>query len=68
MNFTLILLATISINFIITIIFVYRTYKIMMELFCRQEKYNYEFKNDIKNIFAIIKFNGLVKPKTKEDK
>ena len=68
MEFITTLIASISINFIIHIILINYLSKGIMENFKVQDEYNNLFKENIKNIYDIIKYNKLVrKPKVEED-
>lgn len=62
------LIASISINLIIHIILINYLSKGIIENFKVQDEYNNLLKENIENIYDIIKYNGLVrKPKVEED-
>lgn len=68
MEFITTLIASISINLIIHIILINYLSKGIIENLKVQDEYNNLFKENIENIYDIIKYNGLVrKPKVKED-
>ncbi len=68
MEFITTLIASISINLIIHIILINYLSKGIIENFKVQDEYNNLFKENIENIYDIIKYNKLVrKPKVEED-
>ena len=68
MEFITTLIASISINLIVHIILINYLSKGIIENFKVQDEYNNLFKENIENIYDIIKYNKLVrKPKVEED-
>lgn len=68
MEFIITLIASISINLIIHVILINYLSKGIIENFKVQDEYNNLFKENIENIYDIIKYNKLVrKPKVEED-